>query len=165
MSVRIHTTDARKLAVLHAAETSAIVDFFDDEEMSDVPGPALILNDGWNGEAMVIIGDRAALLAFADSVRSAAERAAPPTLEWKVASWSGFDDVEAPHGGNYWRATVGEWLARIWTDVNGYTFVDVSSRDAVLHHGTPELNEFAPTVDAAKERATEYVNAVLSRDA
>lgn len=71
MSTRIHTGTPEWISVHYFGTTDALVEFFDDEEMDDVPGPTLVIYDRGNGEAFVIAGTDTELLAVAVKINRA----------------------------------------------------------------------------------------------
>lgn len=64
MGYHIHTAKPKYVAVNYVKDPA---EYFDDDEMSDV-GPSLVLDDGGNLEAFVIVGSPAKIRAFAERI-------------------------------------------------------------------------------------------------
>jgi hypothetical protein len=63
MSIRIHTADVTSVGISYDVDPA---EYFEDEEM-DV-GPCLIIEDGGNGEAFVLVGTVANIAHFARKI-------------------------------------------------------------------------------------------------
>ena len=136
MGYRTHVAGVDGLRITRVDTTEAVCDYFDDPDFDDVPAPALIFDDGGNGEAFVVCGD---LEGFVRQVVKAMPNLLLTTLpdQDQVDRMREVFKLVSPHAqGRHWKDEIS---ARIPNELA--TVTEVIDAVVFMAGGVPEVYE------------------------